>query len=66
MRHYIKLYAVRYLITFGLWSIVCLLWQCLEIALYGEIQPRKVDNIIGTIIAISIYLNVKQWIKHVL
>jgi hypothetical protein len=66
VRHDIKLYAVRYLITIGLWSMVCLLWQGLEITLYGEIQPRKVDNIIGTIIAISIYLNVKQWIKGVL
>lgn len=30
--------------------IFCLLWQALEILMYGEIQPRAVDDIIAFIL----------------
>lgn len=29
---------------------LCLLWQALEIIMYGEIQPRAVDDIIAFIL----------------
>lgn len=34
-----------------IWTImlVCLLWQGLEVMFYGDVQPRKVDEIITLI-----------------
>lgn len=42
-------YVIALLITFG--------WQGLEILFYGEIQHRIVDDIIGGILILSIFIN---------
>lgn len=33
-------------------------WQGLELLIYGEVQHRLVDDIIGTVLMLSITLNV--------
>ena len=40
-----------------------ILWQWLEVRIYGEIQIRSVDNIIGLILILSIWLNIFYWWK---
>lgn len=35
------------------------LWYSLELLIYGEIQPRAVDDIIGLLLVSSIFLNYK-------
>lgn len=59
MRESIK----RYLIMLGIIYLVSLLWQTLELVIYGEVTPRRVDNIIGIILAISLYNNFKNWME---
>lgn len=36
--------------------IWCLVWCGLELMLYGEIQPRKVDDIMTNIFAITLFI----------
>ena len=43
-------FAIALVITFG--------WQGLELLIYGEIQHRVVDDIIGLILLLSVLLNV--------
>lgn len=43
-------YVIVFLITFG--------WQGLELLFYGEIQHRVVDDIIGGILLLSIFVNI--------
>ena len=43
-------FAIALVITFG--------WQGLELLIYGEIQHRVVDDIIGLILLWSVLLNV--------
>lgn len=45
----ISYYAIALLMTFG--------WQGLELLFYGEIQHRIVDDIIGGILLLSIFIN---------
>ena len=48
------------------WFLICIIttlivtygWQGLELLIYGEVQPRLVDDIIGTILVWSILLNI--------
>lgn len=56
MKKYIKDIAVYSLIT----AFIYFLWIGLELLLYGEIQTREVDNIIGLILVVSLYANYKQ------
>ena len=37
-------------------------WMGLELCFYGEIQPRIVDNVVGIILAISLFHNLKAWL----
>lgn len=53
----------RYLIILGIICSVLLLWQTLELIIYGVVTPRRVDNIIGIILAISLYNNFKNWME---
>ena len=41
-----------------------LVWQSLELCIDGLIIARKVDNIIGAILALSLYDNLKNWIER--
>lgn len=63
MQRELKISFIRYLITIGLLALLNSLWQALEINYYGEIQHRVVDDIISIPIVLSIYLNVKHWLK---
>ena len=42
--------AIALVITFG--------WQGLELLFYGEVQHRVVDDIVGTVLMLSVMLNV--------
>ena len=55
-----KAHIITLILMFALW----LFWEMLEMHYYGEIQPRKVDNIIGVVIYISFYCNVVTWLKR--
>lgn len=44
----------------GIWSLVCLSWQILEILIYGEVQPRSVDTIVTAVLSLSIYINLEM------
>ena len=43
-------FVIALVITFG--------WQGLELLLYGEVQHRVVDDIVGTVLMLSVMLNV--------
>ena len=43
----------------GIWSLVGLSWQILEILMYGEVQPRSVDIIVTAVLNLSIYINLE-------
>lgn len=44
----------------GIWSLVSLAWQILEILMYGEVQPRSVDTIVTAVLSLSIYINLEM------
>lgn len=44
----------------GIWSLVGLAWQILEILMYGEVQPRSVDTIVTAVLSLSIYINLEM------
>jgi hypothetical protein len=50
------------LVTLGLMTLLNCLWQVSELALYGEMQHRVVDDIISIPIMYSVYLNVRHWL----
>ena len=56
-----KYYPVLSLLSALACIAIYFLWQGLELFFYGEIQPRKVDNIMGLILMISICLNIRHW-----
>ncbi len=43
----------------GIWPLVGLAWQILEILMYGEVQPRSVDTIVTAVLSLSIYINLE-------
>lgn len=43
----------------GIWYLVGLAWQILEILMYGEIQPRGVDTIVTVVLSLSLYINLE-------
>jgi di/tricarboxylate transporter len=43
----------------GLFIIIALLWQWAEKIFYGQITPRKIDDYVAFILAISLYFNMK-------
>jgi len=54
---------IKRFITFAIiLFIVQGLWMGLELCFYGEIQPRIVDNVVGLILAISLFYNLKAWL----
>ena len=48
------------------WFLICVVisliitygWQGLELLFYGEVQHRVVDDIVGTVLMLSVMLNV--------
>lgn len=59
-----KKYITKLLILIGINTCVVLVWQSLELCIDGLIIARKVDNIIGAILALSLYDNLKNWIER--
>lgn len=45
----------------GITTLVNLVWQALELVMIGKIMPDKVDTIIGLILTLSLYVNLKIW-----
>ena len=52
-----------FLIVTGLAYVITFVWQMLEIILYNEIQHRLVDDIIATILLISLLFNLKYAVE---
>lgn len=58
MKEKVKEWLEWSLIYFIIASIITYGWQGLELLIYGEVQHRLVDDIIGTVLMLSITLNV--------
>lgn len=58
MKERIKEWLEWLLIYFIITLIITYGWQGLELLIYGEVQHRLVDDIIGTVLMLSITLNV--------
>ena len=43
----------------GITIAIIVLWQLLELFVYGEIRPSEVDTIIALLLGISLYTNLK-------
>lgn len=54
---YIKDVLLLLIIAF----IITYSWQWLEIKMYGYVTYRKVDNIVASILMISIYMNINSY-----
>lgn len=48
----------------GITTIVTILWTSLEIFFYGEVQHRIVDDIIATILVVSLLFNLKAALNN--
>ncbi|WP_142415423.1 hypothetical protein [Hathewaya massiliensis] len=58
-----KKYITNLLILFGIMVCMLLVWRGLELWIDGVITSRKVDNIIGTTLTLSLYRNFKNWVE---
>ena len=47
----------------GITIAITVLWQLLELVVYGEVRPNEVDTIIAMIFGISVYINLKTLFK---
>lgn len=47
----------------GIIIAITVLWQLLELVVYGEVRPNEVDIIIAMLFGISIYINLKTLFK---
>lgn len=47
----------------GITIAITVLWQLLELFVYGEIRPSEVDTIIALLLGISLYINLKTLFK---
>ena len=43
----------------GITIAITVLWQLLELFVYGEIRPSEVDTIIALLLGMSLYTNLK-------
>ena len=43
----------------GITIAITVLWQLLELFVYGEIRPSEVDTIIALLLGMSVYTNLK-------
>ena len=48
---------------FGIGFLVVTAWQVLELMVYGRMEVREIDNIVGIILTLSLYKNLKTWNK---
>ena len=47
----------------GITIAITVLWQLLELFVYGEIRPSEVDTIIAMLLGVSLYINLKTFFK---
>ena len=47
----------------GITIAITVLWQLLELFVYGEIRPSEVDTIIALLLGVSVYINLKTLFK---
>lgn len=48
----------------GLGMLVIFGWQLLEIVMIGKINPNRVDTVVGLVLTLSLYGNLKKWNKN--
>lgn len=58
MKEKVKEWLEWLLIYFIIALIITYGWQGLELIIYGEVQHRLVDDIVGTVLMLSVMLNV--------
>ena len=58
MKEKVKEWLEWLLIYFIIALIITYGWQGLELLFYGEVQHRVVDDIVGTVLMLSVMLNV--------
>lgn len=61
--NYLKEYVIDLCIWSGLFELLNLLWQELEILFDGGIQPSISDSVIGIILVTLLWLKIKKWIE---
>lgn len=47
----------------GITIAITVLWQLLELFVYGEIRPSEVDTIIALLLGMSVYMNFQTLFK---
>jgi len=45
----------------GILLLVTVVWQVIEIIAFGAIKPNGIDTIIGIILSLSLYGNLRHW-----
>ncbi|MCJ8173212.1 hypothetical protein [Clostridium botulinum] len=58
-----KKYITNLIILIGISTCIVSVWQGLELCIDGLIIVRRVDNIIGAILTLSLYKDFKNWIE---
>jgi hypothetical protein len=46
-------------LTFLIYIVIDLFWSVGEILLYGKVTPRRIDDVVAVILAISLYFNMR-------
>jgi cytochrome bd-type quinol oxidase subunit 1 len=44
----------------AIYAVIAALWMFGEVIFYGQITPRRIDDIVAIILAISIFMNIKK------
>ncbi|MGO5074343.1 hypothetical protein ACTQ4K_10425 [Clostridium sporogenes] len=58
-----KKYITNLIILIGISTCVVAAWQGVEFCIDGLIIVRRVDNIMGIILTLSLYKHFKNWIE---
>lgn len=56
MIYKLNIYSLLYLKTALTFMPFCIFWMLLEFFIYGQVQPRLVDDIVGVVIFVFIFL----------
>lgn len=46
-------------LVFGLYALICVTWQALELLFHHQITPSPEDSIMGMVLAVSLYYNLR-------
>jgi uncharacterized membrane protein YccC len=48
---------LAFLSVLGIYTAIGVLWALVEYMIYGRVEPRIIDTIVGVVLAISLYNN---------